>query len=284
MKNMKISQSITPRETESIRRYFSELSSSIPLTSEQEVALAKKIQKGDIEARNELVTANLRFVITVAKQYQYADADFEDLVNEGNIGLIRAAETFDPNRGVKFTTHSVWRIQESIMKFLEDKARMIRMPQNAMLELNRVRNFAAQYEQEHHHAPSMGEMAEHLDVTEERLAEILYGVTSTVSLDAPCASDTDTTVGDMMADSWVKSTDHGLMLESLRHDVQVALNGVSPREQDILRLYFGMDGEPMSMDTIAMTLHLTRERVRQLMTKAIGTLRRRYGQSLRQYV
>ena len=283
MRDLKISQSITPRETQNISRYFNDISSSMPLTPEQEVTLAYRIQAGDIAARNELATANLRFVISVAKQYQHMGAELEDLINEGNIGLIKAAETFDPTKGFKFATYAVWWIRQSILGFIAEKAHTVRLPQNVTNQFCRIRNFSIAFEQEHHRVPSFEELAKMLDITEDRLKDFLYSANCIASLDAPCSSDTDTTMGEMVADTTTTSTDHRLMHESMRHDVQVALGSVSEREQTVLRLYFGLDGEPLSMDMIAMELHLTRERVRQLLDKATNTIKRIHGHALQQY-
>lgn len=283
MKDLKISPSITPRETQNISRYFNDISSSAPLSPEQEVELAYRVQSGDIEARNELAMANLRFVISVAKQYQHMGAELEDLINEGNIGLIKAAETFDPTKGFKFATYAVWWIRQSILGFIAEKAHTVRLPQNVTNQLLRIRNFAIDFEQEHHRAPSLEEMAQVLDITEERLKDYLYCANCTTSLDAPCTSDSDTTMGEMVADTHTKNTDNQLILESMSHDIQVALNSVSEREQTILRLYFGLDCEPLSMDLIAMEHHLTRERVRQLIEKATATIRRIHSKALLQY-
>lgn len=283
MKDLKISPSITPRETQNISRYFNDISSSAPLSPEQEVELAYRVQSGDIEARNELATANLRFVISVAKQYQHMGAELEDLINEGNIGLIKAAETFDPTKGFKFATYAVWWIRQSILGFIAEKAHTVRLPQNVTNQLLRIRNFAIDFEQEHHRAPSLEEIAQVLDITEERLKDYLYCANCTTSLDAPCSSDTDTTMGEMIPDTVSHSTDNRLVRESMRHDIQVALNSVSEREQTILRLYFGLDGESLSMNMIAMEMHLTRERVRQLIEKATATIRRIHSKALLQY-
>ena len=284
MKNLKISPSITPRETQNISRYFNDISSSFPLQPEQEVELAYQIQADDLVARNELVTANLRFVISVAKQYQHMGAELEDLINEGNIGLIKAAETFDPTKGFKFSTYAVWWIRQAILAFVAEKAHTVRLPQNVTNQLCRIRNYSIAFEQEHHRAPSVEEMAQVLDIPEERLKDYLYSANCTTSLDAPCSSDSDTTIGEMVADTATKHTDNKLMMESMRHDLQVAMDSVSPREQTILRLYFGLDSEPLSLDMIAVELHLTRERVRQLIEKATATIRRIHGKALQQYV
>lgn len=283
MKDLKISPSITPRETQNISRYFNDISSSSPLSPEQEVELAYRVQSGDLGARNELVTANLRFVISVAKQYQHMGADLEDLINEGNIGLIKAAEAFDPTKGFKFATYAVWWIRQSILGFIAEKAQVVRLPQNVTNQLCRIYNFSINFEQEHHRAPSFDELVQMLDIPEERLKDYLYCANCTTSLDAPCTSDTDTKKGEMIPDTIDSSTDTQLVRESLLHDIQVVLNSVSEREQTILRLYFGLDGEALSMDMVAMELHLTRERVRQLIEKAIASIRRIHGKALLQY-
>lgn len=283
MKDLKISPSITPRETQNISRYFNDISSSTPLSPEQEVELAYRVQSGDLGARNELVIANLRFVISVAKQYQHMGADLEDLINEGNIGLIKAAEAFDPTKGFKFATYAVWWIRQSILGFIAEKAQIVRLPQNVTNQHCRIYNFSINFEEEHHRAPSLEEIAQVLDITEERLKDYLYCANCTTSLDAPCSSDTDTTMGEMIPDTVSHSTDNRLVRESMRHDIQVALNSVSEREQTILRLYFGLDGESLSMDMIAMEMHLTRERVRQLIEKATATIRRIHSKALLQY-
>ena len=283
MKDLKISPSITPRETENISRYFGDISSSRPLDPKQEVELANRIRQGDILARNELVTANLRFVVSVAKQYQHMGASLEDLINEGNIGLIRAAENFDPTKGFKFTTFAVWWLRQAILSFIAEKAHTVRLPQNVTNQLCRIYNYSSVFEQEHHRPPTPVELSQALEIPEDRLKDYLYCANCTTSLDAPVASDTDTTVGDMVADEMFRSPDKALISESMRHDVMVALDSVSPRDQKIIRLYYGMDGEQMSMDSIAEEMHLTRERVRQLLEKAISTIKRLHGNALSQY-
>ena len=283
MKEIKISPSITPRETENINRYFVDIAASHPLDPEQEVELANRIRQGDLEARNELVSANLRFVISVAKQYQHMGAALEDLINEGNMGLIRAAENFDPTKGFKFTTFAVWWIRQAILGFIAEKAHTVRLPQNVTNQLCRIFNFSNIFELEHHRPPTPVELSQALDIPEERLKDYLYCANCTTSLDAPVSSDSDTTMGEMVADKIFRATDQSLISDSLQHDLMVALDSIAPREQKIIRLYYGMDGEPLSMESIADVLHLTRERVRQLLEKAISTIRRLHGDALQQY-
>ena len=283
MKEFKISQSITPRESENITRYFANISSTHPLEPDQEADLALRIRRGDLQARNELVTANLRFVVSVAKQYQNLGVPLDDLINEGNIGLIRAAERFDPTKGFKFASFAVWWIRQAILSFLVDKSRMVRLPQNITHVISRIRSAANAFEQENQRPPSTAELAERTGMSEEKLEEYIGHVSSTISMDAPLSSDTDVTIGEMLEDTSSEAADRVLIAESLRHDLQVAMNSISRREQEIIRLYYGMDGESRSMDEIAMDYHLSRERVRQLIDRSVATLRDRHGEALRKY-
>jgi RNA polymerase primary sigma factor len=283
MKEFKITQSITPRESENITRYFANISSTHPLEPDQEADLALRIRRGDLQARNELVTANLRFVVSVAKQYQNLGVPLDDLINEGNIGLIRAAERFDPTKGFKFASFAVWWIRQAILSFLVDKSRMVRLPQNIIHVISRIRSAANAFEQENQRPPSTAELAERTGMSEEKLEEYIGHVSSTISMDAPLSSDTDVTIGEMLEDTSSEAADRVLIAESLRHDLQVAMNSISRREQEIIRLYYGMDGESRSMDEIAMDYHLSRERVRQLIDRSVATLRDRHGEALRKY-
>jgi RNA polymerase primary sigma factor len=283
MKEFKISQSITPRESENISRYFANIASTHPLAPDQEADLAVRIHKGDLHARNELVTANLRFVVSVAKQYQNLGVPLEDLINEGNIGLIRAAERFDPTKGFKFATFAVWWIRQAIMLFLVDKSRMVRLPQNIVNVLSRIRSAANTFEQENQRPPSSAELAERTGMSVEKVEEYLGHTTSTISMDTPLSADSDATVGEMLPDLSSSAADETLIVESLCHDLQVAMNSISRREQEIIRLYYGMDGESRSMDEIAMDYHLSRERVRQLIDRSVATIRQLHGEALRKY-
>lgn len=283
MKEFKISQSITPRESQNISRYFANISSTHPLDPDQEADLAVRIHNGDLQARNELVTANLRFVVSVAKQYQNLGVPLDDLINEGNIGLIRAAERFDPTKGFKFASFAVWWIRQAILAFLADKSRMVRLPLNVTNILSRIRTAANAFEQENQRPPSSAELAERTGMSVEKVEEYLGHVNSTISMDAPLSSDTDVTVGEMLEDTSTEAADRVLITESLRHDLEVAMSSVSDREQEIIRLFYGLDGEPQSMEEIAMDFHLTRERVRQLIDRSVATIRQLHGEALRKY-
>ena len=285
MKEIKISPSITPRESENLGRYFVDIASSRPLDPEQEANLAVLIQKGDLEARNTLVTANLRFVISVAKQYQHLGLPLEDLINEGNIGLIRAAELFDPTRGFKFATFAVWWIRQAILAFIVERSRTVRLPQNVANTILRIRTVSGAFEQENQRMPSPEELSEQMDIPAERMEDYMtYAASTTASLDAPLSIDSDTTIGDTLSDTAADATDHALMDESLRHDLEVAMKSVSERDRTVLRKYFGLDEEPLSMDSIAYELQLSRERIRQLIEHALETLRHKHGSALMQYL
>ena len=283
MKEFKISQSITPRESQNISRYFANISSTHPLDPDQEADLAMRIRRGDLKARNELVTANLRFVVSVAKQYQNMGVALDDLISEGNIGLVKAADRFDPTRGFKFASFAVWWIRQAILAFLADKSRMVRLPLNVTNILSRIRTAANAFEQENQRPPSSAELAERTEMSVEKVEEYLGHTTSTISMDTPLSADSDATVGEMLPDLSSSAADETLIAESLRHDLQVAMSSCSRREQDILRLYYGLDGEAQSMDEIAMDYHLSRERVRQLIDGSIATIRSRHGEALRKY-
>ncbi len=285
MKEIKISPSITPRESENLSRYFMDIKDSCPLDPEQEANLAVLIQQGDIEARNKLVEANLRFVISVAKQYQNAGVPLEDLINEGNIGLIKAAERFDPTRGFKFASFAVWWIRQSILSFLVERSHTVRLPQNVANTILRMRSVSSAFEQDNQRAPSAEELSQEMDIPLERIEDYLsFAATTTFSLDAPLSVDTDTTAGDTLSDMSVAATDQTLIDESLRHDLEVAMEAVDEREQYILRLYFGWDGEPLSMDSIADEIHLSRERVRQIIDHSLDYIRAKYGKALMQHM
>jgi len=276
IKELKIPFSITPRDSQALLRYFADISPLHPLTPDEEVELASRIHHGDKEARDTLVRANLRFVISVAKQYQNAGIALEDLINEGNIGLIRAAERFDPTRGFKFDTFAVWWIRQAITTALADSSRMVRLPLNVVGQISRIRKAETAFEQKYERMPSADELSELLDIPVERIQELRSNGNRSISLDAPLSDDTDTTMGEMLISTHSDSTDGGLMQESLRYDLGRVLETLPNREAEIIKKSFGLYGESeQSIDNIAMTMHLTRERVRQLREKALRTLRTR---------
>ena len=286
MKQIQIFPSITTIDSHSLKSYLNEVSRIPCLTPEEEANLASLILEGGKEgrlAKERLVVANLRFVISIAKMYQHAGMLLEDLINEGNIGLIRAAERFDPTRGFKFASFAVWWIRQAILAFLADKSRMVRLPLNVTNILSRLRAAANAFEQENQRTPSSAELAERTGMSVEKVEEYLGHTTSTISMDTPLSADSDATVGEMLPDTSSDAADEKLMAESLRHDLQVAMSSVTRREQEIIRMYYGLDGEARSMDEIAMEYHLTRERVRQLIDRGVSTIRQIHGEALRKY-
>jgi len=284
LKELRIYQSITPRDSQSLKQYFADVNSTHPLTPDEEVELSMRIQAGDTSARNELVQANLRFVISVAKQYQNSGVSLEDLINEGNIGLIRAAERFDPTRGFKFATFAVWWIRQSITTFLAEVSRTVRLPLNVVGQLTKLRKAEARFEQDNQRLPSIDELADLVDMPEDRVRELLSSSSRTTSLDAPLTDDSESTMMDVLVSPSSDPADAGLIYESLNHDLSKALDSLPEREGAILRRHFGLDGQEETLDEIAVHFHITRERVRQLREKAIRTLQCRYSTVLNKYV
>jgi len=282
-KELKISQSITPRDSKSLMRYFNDITSTHPLSPDEEVDLALCIRHGDVEARNRLVQANLRFVVSVAKQYQNTGVSLEDLINEGNIGLIRAAERFDPTRGFKFDTFAVWWIRQAITTALADLGRTIRLPLNVVGQVARIHKAEQEFEQKYERLPSTSELSELLDMPEERIFELTNNTSRTTSLDMPLTDDSDSTMADMLS-SPIESTDSRLLHESLRYDLEQALATLTIREADIVRMCFGLGTEELSLDSIAAAQHLSRERVRQIQNRAIRMLRYRCAPTLLRYI
>ncbi|MCQ2342867.1 MAG: sigma-70 family RNA polymerase sigma factor [Paludibacteraceae bacterium] len=284
MHQIRIFSSITPRDTEALARYFRDISATTPLTPDEEVELAVRIQSGDCEARNELVQANLRFVVSVAKQYMNRGIALDDLINEGNIGLIQAAERFDPTRGFKFSTFAVWWIRRAITSSLGDNLRMVRLPMNVVSMVSRLKREAARFEQIHQRMPSVDELAEISGIDAERITDVWNQIPSLASLDSPLTDDSESTMCDVLPDVATDSTDSGLIKESLHQDMEHALNRLPEREASIMRWSFGIDTQEMTMDEIAERMHLTRERVRQLRERALRLMRNYYGNELVKYV
>ncbi|MFY9452773.1 MAG: RNA polymerase sigma factor RpoD/SigA [Bacteroidales bacterium] len=274
MRQLKITRSITNRDYTSLDDYLQEIGREELITPEEEVKLAQRIKQGDEAARNKLVKANLRFVVSVAKQYQNQGLSLQDLINEGNIGLIKAAERFDETRGFKFISYAVWWIRQSILQAIAEQSRIVRLPLNQIGSINKISKESAKLEQELERAPSVEEIADLVDIPESKVAESIRISGKHVSVDAPISPDEDATMLDLFVPSDAPSTDHSLMQESLSKEIQRALSSLTKKERDIINMYYGIGyAHPYSLDEIADKYKLTRERVRQIKEKVIKKLK-----------
>lgn len=274
MRQLKISKSITNRESASLDKYLQEIGHEELLTTDEEVELAQRIRKGDKRALERLTKANLRFVVSVAKQYQNQGLSLPDLINEGNVGLIKAAEKFDETRGFKFISYAVWWIRQSILQAIAEQSRLVRLPLNQVGSVNKITRELNRFEQEHERKPSVDEIAERVDLPEDKIADAMKANSRHVSMDAPIADGEDSSMIDFLAgDS--SNTDRELAIESLKAEVSRILKLLTDKEQKVLRAFFGIDGSPeMTLDEIGEKYNLTRERVRQIKEKALRRLRR----------
>lgn len=274
MRQLKISKSITNRESASLDKYLQEIGHEELLTTDQEVELAQRIRKGDKRALERLTKANLRFVVSVAKQYQNQGLSLPDLINEGNVGLIKAAEKFDETRGFKFISYAVWWIRQSILQAIAEQSRLVRLPLNQVGSVNKIARELNKFEQEHERKPSVNEIAERVDLPEDKIADAMKANSRHVSMDAPIADGEDSSMIDFLAgDS--SNTDRELVTESLKAEVSRILKLLTDKEQKVVRAFFGIDGSPeMTLDEIGEKYNLTRERVRQIKEKALRRLRR----------
>jgi RNA polymerase primary sigma factor len=274
MRQLKITQNITNRENQSLEKYFQDVNKIEMITSEEEVVLAQRIQDGDAAALEKLVKANLRFVVSVAKQYQNKSLTLNDLINEGNLGLIKAAQKFDHTRGFKFISYAVWWIRQSIMQALAEHSRLVRIPLNKVGSLNKINKAMAELEQKFNRAPTDEELAEILEMEDKELKGTLNARTRHVSVDAPFAEGESNSLLDVLEDSSTKKTDGDLeYTSSLQIETERSLATLDPREQQVLRMYFGIGEQTaISLEQIAETLSITRERVRQIKEKAIKKL------------
>lgn len=274
MRQLKITQNITNRENQSLEKYFQDVNKIEMITSEEEVVLAQRIQDGDAAALEKLVKANLRFVVSVAKQYQNKSLTLNDLINEGNLGLIKAAQKFDHTRGFKFISYAVWWIRQSIMQALAEHSRLVRIPLNKVGSLNKINKAMAELEQKYNRAPTDEELAEILEMDDKELKSTLSARTRHVSVDAPFAEGESNSLLDVLEDKSISKTDGDLeYTSSLRIETQRSLATLDPREQQVLRMYFGIGEQTsISLEQIAETLSITRERVRQIKEKAIKKL------------
>ncbi len=273
MRQLKITKSITNRESASLDKYLQEIGKEDLITVEEEVELAQRIRKGDQEALEKLTKANLRFVVSVAKQYQNQGLSLPDLINEGNLGLIKAAEKFDETRGFKFISYAVWWIRQSILQALAEQSRIVRLPLNQVGSLNKINKAFARFEQEHERVPSPEELASELELPREKVTDTLRVAGRHISVDAPFADGEDNSLLDVLVNPDSPNADRGLINESLATEVDRALETLTERERDIIRYFFGIGCSEMTLEEIGEKFDLTRERVRQIKEKAIRRLR-----------
>ncbi|MBP3382352.1 MAG: RNA polymerase sigma factor RpoD/SigA [Tidjanibacter sp.] len=273
MRQLKITKSITNRESASLDKYLQEIGKEELITVEEEVELAQRIRKGDQEALEKLTKANLRFVVSVAKQYQNQGLSLPDLINEGNLGLIKAAEKFDETRGFKFISYAVWWIRQSILQALAEQSRIVRLPLNQVGSLNKINKAYDRFEQENERVPSPEELADMLDIPKEKVSDTLRVSGRHVSVDAPFADGEDNNLLDVLVNADSPNADRGLINESLATEVDRALDTLTDREKDIIKYFFGIGCSEMTLEEIGEKFGLTRERVRQIKEKAIRRLR-----------
>ena len=274
MRQLKISKQITNRESQSLDKYLQEIGKVDLLTPDEEVELAKRIKEGDQIALEKLTKANLRFVVSVAKQYQNQGLSLGDLINEGNLGLIKAAQRFDETRGFKFISYALWWIRQSILQALAEQSRIVRLPLNRVGSLNKISKTFSELEQKYEREPSPEELAEVLDVTTAEVVDTMKISGRHVSMDAPFVQGEENSLLDVLENDSEETPDSGLMNDSLRREVQRALSTLTQREADVITLYFGLNGEhSMTLEEIGEKFNLTRERVRQIKEKAIRRLR-----------
>ncbi|MBO4691685.1 MAG: sigma-70 family RNA polymerase sigma factor [Bacteroidales bacterium] len=273
MRQLKITKSITNRESASLDKYLQEIGREERITIEDEVELAQRIKKGDQEALEKLTKANLRFVVSVAKQYQNQGLSLPDLINEGNLGLIKAAEKFDETRGFKFISYAVWWIRQSILQALAEQSRIVRLPLNQVGALNKINKLINKFEQEHERLPSTDELAELLDSSKEKVADTQRVSGRHISIDAPFVEGEDNSLLDVLPNNDSPAADKGLVNESLNKEIERALSTLTERERNIIKYFFGIGCQEKTLEEIGETFNLTRERVRQIKEKAIRRLR-----------
>ena len=274
MRQLKITKQVTNRETASLDKYLQEIGKVELITADEEVELAQRIRQGDRAALEKLTKANLRFVVSVSKQYQNQGLSLPDLINEGNLGLIKAAQRFDETRGFKFISYAVWWIRQSILQALAEQSRIVRLPLNKIGSINKINKTYAKLEQEFEREPNAEEIAEVLDITEAEVKESMKNAGRHVSMDAPLVQDEDNNMYDVLKSDEVVTPETELLYESLRKEIDRAISTLTQREQDVVRLYFGLNGShPMTLEEIGEKFDLTRERVRQVKEKAIRRLK-----------
>jgi RNA polymerase primary sigma factor len=274
MRQLKIIKQVTNRDTPSLDKYLHEIGKEELITAEEEVELARLIKKGDGEALDKLIKANLRFVVSVSKQYQNQGLSLPDLINEGNLGLIKAAQRFDETRGFKFISYAVWWIRQSILQALAEQARIVRLPLNKIGSINKINRTFSQLEQVFEREPSVQEIAQALEMAPDEVKESLKSSGRHVSMDAPITTEEEGSMYDVMTNKDTPSPDKGLINDSLRKEIERALSTLTHREANIIRLYFGLNGKHAhTLEEMGEEFNLTRERVRQIKEKAIKRLK-----------
>jgi len=273
MRQLKITKSITNRESASLDKYLQEIGRESLITVEEEVELAQRIHQGDRKALEKLTRANLRFVVSVAKQYQNQGLSLPDLINEGNLGLIKAAEKFDETRGFKFISYAVWWIRQSILQALAEQSRIVRLPLNQVGSLNKISKELSKFEQEFERRPSAEELSERMDIPVDKISDTMKVSGRHISVDAPFVEGEDNSLLDVLVNNDSPLADRSLVSESLSKEIDRALDQLQDREKDIIRMFFGIGMQEMTLEEIGDKFALTRERVRQIKEKAIRKLR-----------
>ena len=273
MRQLKITKSITNRESEALEKYLSEIGHEELLSTDEEVELAQRIRKGDRKALERLTKANLRFVVSVAKQYQNQGLSLPDLINEGNLGLIKAAEKFDETRGFKFISYAVWWIRQSIMQAIAEQSRIVRLPQNQVGSMSKINRLLNKFEQENERRPSVDEISEQIDLPEDKVGEAMMVSGRQVSMDAPFVDGEDNSLLDVLINDNAPMADRQLVKESLRTEIDSVLQTLTERERLIISAFYGIGQPEMTLEEIGNKYGLTRERVRQIKEKAIRRLR-----------
>ena len=273
MRQLKITKSITNRESASLDKYLQEIGHEDLLSVDEEVELAQRIRKGDREALEKLTKANLRFVVSVAKQYQNQGLSLPDLINEGNLGLIKAAEKFDETRGFKFISYAVWWIRQSILQAIAEQSRIVRLPLNQVGSVNKINRVLNRFEQENERRPSIEEIADKVDLPQDKIEDAMKVNNRHVSVDAPFVDGEDNSLLDIMVNDDAPMADRALVMESLREEINRALLTLNERERNIIEAFFGINQPEITLEEIGEKFNLTRERVRQIKEKAIRRLR-----------
>lgn len=284
MRQLKITKSLTNRESASLDKYLQEIGREELISVTEEVELAQRIKKGDHKALDKLIKANLRFVVSVAKQYQNQGLSLPDLINEGNMGLIRAAQKFDETRGFKFISYAVWWIRQSILQALAEQSRIVRLPLNQVGSLNKITKEMARFEQENERRPSTEELAERLDMSVDKISDTIQVSGRPISVDAPFVDGEDNTLLDVLSNDDSPMADADLNKESLSKEVDRALKQLYDREREILKMFFGIGCQEMTLEEIGAKFDLTRERVRQIKEKAIRRLKGQKSKLLKSYL